>query len=1074
MSLFGGRLGPWRGGSLGTKGAGVFAVFSVVMLLVIGGVTWWSAQERLRSVLDERLRGMTLSARAHVRDHFQDLGLDLAFLADSQALRDLTDGVQSGNDDPTQAALDHARLLLTAFARPHREIKAIRLIDVRQGRTLLHLRREAFAGTLLSGVSSTPPAPEDLAMLRALDPGRLHINGINRPAAAAPYDGEGAPSATIDLIRLVGASADGAPLALVLESSFNHLAFNLAEGAGRTPGLMLFDQDGRLLARHGVPVNRSGGPIHVGDLFDVAAGDVPADEGVDVSMVVGHGQGGGMAILARIHLHPDSRRTMIVGAVADPTSFLGQLVMALDRTVYLAVGFLLLGSLVFLVLGTSVLRPIRSLIRQMEDYEPGQGMRAVGVNYWARADEFGFLARGIGQLVARLERQIMRARDARNDMRRVFETAADPMVLVSDLGAIEDVNRAAEALFGWTRHELAGRRASVLLAAEDSGLLDLDSLEQAPSEAIAPQPDPDQQVTAVVRDGEHVPVALTINDLEREGPNRYVVKLHDLRGEQALETARSASAAKSRFLANMSHELRTPLNAITLHAQMIADEAEGSGNEVLEEDSRKIQAAADHLLDLINGILDLARIETGRLTLMPEPTSLIGLLEEVRVMGDALARKQGNAFKLEARDLPERLVLDRLRLRQCLLNLISNSAKFTESGTISVHARCDGASLLISVADTGIGMTVEETERIFEMFEQASGYIRAQHGGSGVGLALTRQILAMMDGTISVSSAPGEGSRFDIVLPVNELVEVPARLSRGGTDAAPPVMSGRSRSAPMVLVVDDETDRRHRQMRLLRQSGLMPVGAIDVTDAAERSRIHKPDLAVISVGQGTDEVATVRASLAEQPELQQVPMYGLAEGGPDGTLRPLLVGQCGRRRLLTGDPEALNNAIRVCLVCGLGADSPRASDPQGAPVVVVEDDAGLLFALARVLKNAGLSVVSFNSGDDAIAFLRTSVPGQVLLDLAMPGVSGFDILAAMRADVRLASVPVRIITGIDLTAEQVAWLEERATVLLRKGAFDMHWLVGEVVADAAAPDCPMVGEVADEVGAAIGIEEEKP
>jgi PAS domain S-box-containing protein len=1075
MSLLRRRVLRWRDISLGTKGAGVFALFSVVMLLVIGWVTWRGAEDRLRSVLEERLESVTLAAAARARDHFQDLGRDMAFMALSQPIRDLAAGLGSDQAAAPQAALDHATLLLTAFARPPRVIQAIRLIDVRHGRTLLDLRREAYAGTLLNRGSAAPPTPEELAMLRGLDAGRLHINGINRPAVAVPLGGEGMPSATIDLIRVVGGSADRPPLAVVLESSFNQLAFNLTDGMSNATGLVLFDQAGRLLSRQGVPVTGDETPIRLRDLFDIAAPDLPADGRMDARLTMARSQAGGIAALARVHMHPDSPETIIVGAVADPTSFLLRLAMALDRTVYLAAGFLVLGSLVFVVLGTTVLRPIRSLIRQLEDYEPGAGMRAVGADHWDRSDEFGFVARGIGQLVARLERQIMRARLAGNDMRRVFETAADPMVLVSDLGAIEDVNRAAEVLFGWTRHELAGRRASVLLAAEDSGLLAQESLEHAPSEAIASQPDPDQRVTAVVRDGIHVPVALTVNDLERAGPHRYVVKLRDLRGEDALETAQSASAAKSRFLANMSHELRTPLNAITLHAAMIADEAEGSDNEALEEDSRKIQAAAGHLLDLINGILDLARIESGRLVLSPEPTDLSKVMQEIRAMGEALARKQRNVFKVEAQALPERLFMDRLRLRQCLLNLISNSAKFTQDGTISVHARCDGESLLISVADTGIGMTDEEIERIFEMFEQASGYIRAQHGGSGVGLALTRQLLAMMGGTISVSSAPGEGSRFDIVLPVAGLIEEPTAEPETVEVPTEPVVSRQGhRAAPMALVVDRDTDRRHRQMRLLRQAGLAPVGAVDVEDAAERARVHKPDLVLVSVGGVHDDAAATQASLRDQPALAEVPIYGLVEEMAVGLPRPLLVGQCGRHRLISGSAESLSDALRTCLTCGLGAGNRQASEPPAAPVMVVEDDEGFLHALARVLERAGLPVVCFSNGDDAMAFLRASVPGQVLLDLALPGVSGFEILKSMRADARLASVPVRIITGIDLTADQVDWLKARASVLLRKGAFDMHWLVGEMVADAAAPGCPLVDEVADGVGAALEEEGETP
>ncbi len=1016
--------------------AAVFAVFTLVMLTAIGAVTWHGANARINERAEDRLKSLTLAARGFVQDHGQRIGEDLTFLAESRAIAEVLASLDARSPADRTHALDHARALMLSFARARDGLSRLALIDTRTEQVLVRAYREPFSGRLMQAETNpTPVADADLAGLQDLTAGHQMTSRVIVPERRASPTGfsDQMEPIVMRFSRAIRDEGGTHRLALILETSFHGLVFSLAGLRVDSGSLMVFDDTGRLLSGHGRQASALASGSDLEALMAVHPDPLALRRNEQVT------------VLRRFRLHPGSDQILILGAVSDPIPLLARMGLALDRSVLLAAGFLVLGTIMFLVLGAFLLRPLGRLLRDIRMYEPGTGAGALAVGLIDRRDEFGELARDLRVLVVRLEQQIMRARQASNDMRRVFETSIDAKVLVSDAGAIEDINHAAETLFGWRQHELLGRQASVLLVPEDAHALGLEALEAAPIQATLKPPDASRTLTAVLREGEHVPVTVAVNDLQQAGPYRYMVMFHDLRDNLALQNAQSANAAKSRFLANMSHELRTPLNAVTLHAEMIADEAEASDNQALKDDSRDIMAAANHLLDLINGILDLARIESGRMTLMPEPTDLTALTEELRTMGTALARKRGNTFAVVARGLPASVMIDRLRLRQCLINLISNAAKFTDNGTITLQARCDGTDLLFSVTDTGIGMTEQETGRIFEMFEQANTYVRAQRGGSGVGLALTRQIMDLMGGTISVQSRPGEGSRFDIVVPV-----IGCDISDPKTEGSAPVPIGvrtwTNRATPMVLVVDADTDRRYRHMRALRRINLAPVGAIDTGDALERARAHRPDLALVASADAYQAMATFREALSRHPDIATVPVFGITGSGPNQE-EPLLVGLCGRARRMKADGDMLLESLHGCLACGVDPDHPEeAGDPDQAPILVVEDDGGLLHALASAIERAGLSVVRMSDGSDALAWLRATVPALVLLDLSLPGANGFTIIERMRADPRTANVPIRVITGIELTPADEVWLGERCQAVVRKGELELDHLIAAVLA----------------------------
>jgi signal transduction histidine kinase len=400
-----------------------------------------------------------------------------------------------------------------------------------------------------------------------------------------------------------------------------------------------------------------------------------------------------------------------------------------------------------------VLRPLKRLTVSTQSIARGDLRQRVAVS---GVDEIAELAAAFNHMVVKLEETTV----SRNYFDGVIASIAEPVVVVEGDGLIRSANRATYELLGYAEGEIQRRRSGDLLLMGEDGRRWL-----------------------CAKDGRQIPISLTVGRLEdSSGRIGEVWAAQDLterlRIEEALrdakEAAEAASQAKSRFLATMSHELRTPLNAIIGYSELLQEECKDEGTERFLPDLEQIRESGHQLLGLVNEILDHSKIEADRIELHPETFELAPVIEEVAGVIAPQARQNQNRLEISVEQAAV-LHADPARFRQCLLNLANNACKFTEAGVITIAAqglRREGTDWMeVEVADTGIGISDEQLGRLFRPFVQADATTTRRYGGTGLGLVITRRLCRLMGGDVRVTSVPGKGSRFTMVLPAKTAEE---------------------------------------------------------------------------------------------------------------------------------------------------------------------------------------------------------------------------------------------------------------------------------------------------------------
>jgi PAS domain S-box-containing protein len=491
---------------------------------------------------------------------------------------------------------------------------------------------------------------------------------------------------------------------------------------------------------------------------------------------------------------------------------------------------------------------------------------------------------------------------------------------------------------------------------------------------------------------------------------------------EAKEAAESASRVKSAFLANMSHELRTPLNAIIGYSEILLEDLLDQGD-AAAGDLKKIQGAGKHLLKLINDILDLSKIEAGRMDVYYEQVLLGRLTDEVRTIIEPTLNANNNALVVDCPPDIGTLRTDLTKLKQSLINLLSNAAKFTKQGTVTLRisrrTEDDGRSWVkFEVIDSGIGMTPEQLSRLFQAFTQADSSTTRNFGGTGLGLTITKHFSGMLGGSIDVSSELGKGSKFTIELPdeaASHLIEEDAEAGFGATDSEP------SGDAIHVLVVDDDPAVHDVLAVTLGKQGYRISHARDGMEALASMRKSPPDVVTLDVMMPKVDGWSVLGTMKSEPELEHIPVImltivddrnlGFSLGASEYMTKPI-----DRGRLL-----ALVRRF-----------SPDAED---GLVLVVDDDADVRGLVRKTIKDAGMRTAEAAGGRAALEWLAVNPkPSLVLLDLMMPEMDGFTFLQKARGSPELVDLPIVILTAKDLSEDERSYLAEKTLLILSKSA----------------------------------------
>jgi adenylate cyclase len=694
-----------------------------------------------------------------------------------------------------------------------------------------------------------------------------------------------------------------------------------------------------------------------------------------------------------------------------------------------------LGVLLTFIILRSIAIPLHGLVDAIDGLSAGDLSVSIPPT---SPDEIGAMARALGLFRDSLRERDRLAAEAeaqRKTIAAAIATISEGFVLYDSDDRIVLFNEQFRALYpGLSDVIKQGTRFDeVLQAVISRKLVDLGSKssEQWIAERKAQHHEPSGFVEYQYRDryvriserrvqgGGSVAVYTDITELRRR----------NIELEQAREASEVANRAKSQFLANMSHELRTPLNAIIGYSEILQEDAVDSGQEQLVPDLKKIEGAGRHLLGLINDILDLSKIEAGKMDVFIEEIDVPSLVSEVSAIIAPLAAKNGNALEISTPIAVDGIRTDRTKLKQCLLNVLSNASKFTHNGKLALTVeRLEGSMIRMTISDTGIGMNEEQLGRLFQAFSQADASTTKRFGGTGLGLAITRHFCRLLGGDITATSVPGNGSTFTIV--IRDQTE-PPQVSGLAGDAEPVTALPTKDQRITVLIVDDDPASRDLLNTSLKREGYHTVQASGGDEALQLARKVRPDAITLDVLMPKTDGWVVLGALKSDPDLSNIPVI-MVTVAPDRAIGLSL----GAAEVMTKpvDRSELMSLLRHLL-------------SRDGPILLVEDDLSSRETVRSTIEKMGLAVVEATNGREALSWLSENpLPAIILLDLMMPEMDGFEFLDDFNRNPEWRHVPVVVITAKQLTAAERGLLSVRT--IIEKGASidrDISAVIGRAI-----------------------------
>ena len=660
-------------------------------------------------------------------------------------------------------------------------------------------------------------------------------------------------------------------------------------------------------------------------------------------------------------------------------------------------------------------------------------------------------------------------------LQSVLRSLGEGVLATDRQGRVTLLNSQAAALTGWTAREAIGKPVGDVLHLMSAGggvaeqiveqVLQngaaIADAQTALRDAGGPVPiDMDRSseghdAILARRDGQGTPVMVSASVVSGENgePVGAVAAFRDISERKAAETelmrakeaAETANRTKSQFLANMSHELRTPLNAIIGYSEMLQEEAEDDGLDNFTPDLKKINGAGKHLLALINDILDLSKIEAGKMDLYLEEFEVGAMIRDVSSTVQTLVARKNNQLVVDGAPNLGTMKADMTKVRQALFNLLSNAAKFTENGTITLKVRRTATNdnlnadvISFAVEDSGIGMTPEQIGRLFEAFSQADASTTRKFGGTGLGLAITRRFARMMGGDVVVESRVGEGSTFTLTIPASvvPLTSEEATAAAENSQAVETEVTHNSihatgaEAGDTVLVIDDDPAARDLMRRFLSKEGFHPETAASGEEGLRLAKsVHPVAITCDVMMPGMDGWAVLQALKAD-PELSDIPVImltmvddknlGYALGANDYLTKPL-----DRDRLA---------AILKRHQCTSGV----------CRVLIVEDDDPTREMMRAILAREGWNVDEAVNGRDGLERVHAARPDLVLLDLMMPEMDGFTFAEKLRQNPVYKSVPIVVLTAKDLTSDDRMRLNGYVEKILQKGTWSRDDLLEDI------------------------------